>query len=93
MLYKNAKQMKNRNRCIKTKTLRYKSWQLLTRFVDIKIKLSTNCMANVKINITKPNSASNKSAKPSYKVWLNKMSLFVRSAKWRGRRSIITNKR
>ena len=85
--------MKNRNRCIKTKTLGYKSWQLLKRFVAIKIKISTLCMANVKINITKPNSASNKSAKPSYKVWLNKMNLFVRSVKWQGRRLMATNMR
>ena len=85
--------MKNRNRCIKTKTLGYKSWQQLKRFVAIKIKINTLCMANVKINITKPNSASNKSAKPSYKVWLNKMNLFVRSVKWQGRRLMATNMR
>ena len=59
----------------------------MMRFVAKKIILSTTYMGNVKINITKPSSANNKSGRPSNKVLLNKMNLFVRSVKMQGLRS------
>ena len=65
----------------------------MRRFDAKKILQSTICMANVKTNITKPNSVSNKSVRLSYKAWLSKMNLFVRSVRMLGRRSNRTNKR
>ena len=65
----------------------------MTKSVAKKIKLSTISMGYVKNNITKLNSASNKSVKPSYKVWQNKMNLFVKSVKMQGRRLKITSMR
>ena len=65
----------------------------MRRFDAKKILQSTIFMGNVKINITKPNSVSNKSVRPSYKAWLSKMNLFVRSVRTQGRRSNRANRR
>ena len=65
----------------------------MRKSVAKKIISSTIFMDYVKNNITKLNSASNKSVKPSYKVWQNKMNLFVKSVKMQGRRLKIASKR
>ena len=65
----------------------------MRKSVAKKIISSTIFMDYEKNNITKLNSASNKSVKPSYKVWQNKMNLFVKSVKMQGRRLKIASKR
>ena len=64
----------------------------MRKSVAKKIISSTIFMDYVKNNITKLNSASNKSVKPSYKVWQNKMNLFVKSVKMQGRRLKIASR-